>query len=234
VPARVPWVRIPPLPPLPIGTTNSVTPSITESLTKNSSILGVASATRTALQSATEAGTNQSTQSWSVAPVSDADNLARLRALYMFAATADPHELASYPKHNVYYARQQFDPANSAYPDPVLEDSRHRVLNGHEPNKRLCKNWLYYSGKSWNGIERLVPADQVAISLGSFGNHELFTTQSARAKKCLAEFVMFILDAAGATASPSGAAGTAAKPKPQPVAPAFVPFTPDTIPPAAR
>jgi hypothetical protein len=216
-----------------ITTTNSVTPSITESLTKSNAVLGAVSATRTAVQSATQAGTNQSTQSWSVAPVSDGDNLARLRALYMFAVTGDANVLASYPKHIVFYARAPNTPTNSPYLDPVLENSRHQVWNGHAPNRRLCRNWLYYSGNSWNGIERPVPADQVAIPLGSYGNHELFTTQSARVNKCLAEFVLFVLDAAGETASPSGATGTAGKPK-SGAAPAIVPFTPDTIPPAAR
>jgi hypothetical protein len=152
----------------------------------------------------------------------------------MFAATGDANELAGYPKHIVFFANAPNTPTNKPYWDPVLEDSRHRVWNGRKPNERLCGNWLYYSGKSWNGIERPVPADQIAISLGSYGNHELFTTESARAKRCLAEFVLFILDAAGETASPSGPTGTAAKPKG--VAPAAVPQsnpTPDTFTPGA-
>ena len=219
-----------------IGTTNSVTPSIVESLTKSNALLGAASATRTAVQSATQAGTNQSTQSWAVAPVNDGDDLARLRALYLFAATGDVRALKSYPRHKIFYAIQPLKPANEPYLDPVLEDRRHRVSAS---NPRLCSDWLYYSGKSWDGRERPVPAGEVAVALGLYGEHELYTTQSARSRQCLSEFILFVQDAVGATASPSGAAGSAKSPKSGIGAPLSAPysgplFTPDSVPPAAR
>ena len=45
------------------------------------------------------------------------------------------------------------------------------------------------------------------IFLGHYRNHDLFTTPEAKMDNCLSNFVLFVLDAAGETASPAASAG---------------------------
>jgi hypothetical protein len=87
-----------------VNTVNSVTETLTDSLNKANVIAASLSATRTLSQSLTSGGTNQQTQSWSIAPTSDGDGLRRLQALYRFALDDNVSNLwRHYPNQQISY-----------------------------------------------------------------------------------------------------------------------------------
>jgi hypothetical protein len=193
-----------------VATLNSVTPSLSETAAHANVVAAAPSATRTLTKVLTGATTDQWTQSWGIAPIADGDDLRRLRALYLFAALNSTAELDEYPTRKIAYQKDDKAPPTITS-DPFFQDERHRVSSS---NPRLCKNWIYYTGRSaTTGLER-PPVGPDAIPLGHYGNHDLFTTWQAKRHSCLSNFVLFVLDAAGETASPgSGGGSGGGKPK---------------------
>ncbi len=213
-----------------VSVTNSVTPNISGTLTSTNVITAAQSTTRAVSKVLGGSGTDQWNESWGIAPVSDGDALRRLRALYLFVANDDPAELHNYPPQLVSFTPPSKDQiptctkwANTACDGPVLvrdpffQNRFHSVLVLGKPNRALCpEGWLYYTGLSpASGVERPPPSSPAPIFLGHFGNHDLFTTAEAMKKRCLSNFVLFVLDAAGETSSPTsgGGGGAAGKSK---------------------
>jgi hypothetical protein len=208
-----------------VSVTNSVTPNISGTLAQSNVVAAARSATRTVTKLLSAAGSDQWTESWGISPISDGDALRRLRALYLFVANNDGAELDNYPPQLVSYTpptKDQWPKCEKwkdkvcdgplLVPDPFFQNRFHLVRINGRPNAALCpEGWLYYTGPSLvSGIQRPPPSLPTPVFLGHFGNHDLFTTVSAIKKKCLSNFVLFILDAAGETASPSGGGGGAA------------------------
>jgi hypothetical protein len=217
-----------------LSTTNSVTPSVSGSLSTGGSAAGLFTASKTLLKSFTNAGTDQWTQSWSIAPISDGDDLRRLSALYRYVTTNKNSALDDYPPHEISVS-QSLGTLSTIGQDPFYVDKEmgefHNVhLNAINGN--LCKNWIYFDTPSMiTGVARPVPDSLKAIPLGHFGNHDLFTTVAAKENRCLSKFVLFVLDAAGETASPtsSGGGAKAGGPTPKLSAPPQSQFTPDQV-----
>lgn len=188
-----------------VSTTNSVTPSITSTLTSASVVAAAASTTKTAANSLQAPLSDQWTQAWSIVPVTDGDDLRRLRALYGFAAQNDIDILMRYPE--IYYIPQARSP--KAVPDPFFLSKNHLVINKktQQPGPTLCRDWIYYSGPSRiTGLERLPPAGMPVVNLGLYGSHELYMAVDDKLKGCLSNFVLLVLDAAGETSSPYASA----------------------------
>jgi hypothetical protein len=214
-----------------VSVTNSVTPNVSGTLSSTNVVAAARSTTRVVSQVLGASGSDQWTESWGISPISDGDALRRLRALYLFVANHDSSELHNYPQPLVSYTPPQPDqwPKCKAkwenricdgpilVPDPFFQNRFHSVLVKGKPNDALCpEGWLYYTGPSLaSGVQRPQPSSPPPISLGHFGNHDLFMTAEAIKRKCLSNFVLFILDAAGETTSPSGGGGGGAAGKPK-------------------
>ena len=191
-----------------VGTTNSITPNLSNTLVHTYATAAGAAATgltRGLTQGQTAAATDQWTQSWGIAPISDGDDLRRLRALYLSAALGD-FDPSQYPPRLVAVQGTRPTDPPKYVPDPYFTDAFHALSE-----KNLCKNWIYYTGPSASTGKERPPVVQNAIPLGRFGNHDLYTTPEAKSRSCLSKFVLLVLDAAGETATPS--AGGTTKPK---------------------
>jgi len=229
-----------------VSVTNSVTPNVSGTVTQANVVAAARSATRTVAKVLSTAGSDQWTESWGVSPISDGDALRRLRALYLFVAHHDQAELNEYPPQLVSFTPPSPDTWSKCrkwedkvcdgpilVPDPFFQKKYHRILVNGKPNSALCPDgWLYYTGPSLlTGAPRPPPALLSPVFLGHFGNHDLFTTTEAMKRKCLSNFVLFILDAAGETASPSGGGGGGGGKGPKPTIQVVPPstITPDQI-----
>jgi hypothetical protein len=123
-----------------VGTTNSITPTLTNTLLHTYATAAGAVATgltRSLTQGETGAATDQWTQSWGIAPISDGDDLRRLRTLYRFAAFGhfDPSEYP--PRLVAVQGTKPTDPPKYV-PDPYFTDALHALSK-----ENLCKDWIY-------------------------------------------------------------------------------------------
>jgi len=133
-------------------------------------------------------------QAWSVQPVTDGDDLRRLRVLYRGAAQDVWEKYLPIEMPNPQYSGANKPPASIA--DPFFQQGIHAVRNFQD----MCKKWIFYTGLS---DERRPPPGEEIVELGTYGNNRLFMTKKDRDKGCLSRFVILVLDASGATASPS-------------------------------
>jgi hypothetical protein len=186
-----------------VQTTNSVTPSITFpfSGTVLNSVTGV-DATITRAKSFSTAGAGGSLnavdswqQNWSVLPLSDANTLRNLRALYRHVIY-DTDLRREYQVSRI--ARKDSFPIDPYY---LLEPQCVLCTEKLTPNPKLHSNWIYWTSDSLTSTNRMPPDNVPIIGLGHFGSHELYMTQEDYYRGYLAHFVLFILPAAvpGAT-----------------------------------
>jgi hypothetical protein len=198
-----------------IQTSASVTPSISFPLSQSITNTTQTAATVTRTHTGVLAGAGSSIsgvdawqQNWNVVPISDANTLRNLRALYRYVIYPDASLLAEYTVARVE-GKATFgkDPYALAEPQCVLcsvapfSHSRSLYIN-----KSLKRGWLYWTTPSQvTGEERPPPADRAIVDLGSYGRHRLFMSADDYAKGYLSDFVLFLLPVAPL-------ASTAAKP----------------------
>src|SRR5205085_12643576 len=109
-------------------------------------------------------------QNWNVAPVSDANTLRNLRALYRYVVYGT---LQGYHTPRVL-AKGELVPNNYYRKMP------HFVKCGPDEhiNEKLQPGWLYWTNDiGVPGPERLPPPGAAMVTLGHFGNHTLFMRQ---------------------------------------------------------
>jgi hypothetical protein len=197
-----------------IQTVNTIQPSLSFPLTSQVAD-GVTRATSVTLaHTATVAGsgaglsaTNTQQQNWNVTPLSDANTLRNLQALYrhvIYDAPFDDFEI----KMNYQPSRVFVD--NKFYLDPFQLLQPHCVVCANSPNvglilatrsdimklhtnKMLPSHWLFWTSDPGTGIRENMPVDEPLINLGHFGNHELYMSEKAFANGYLTKFAFFIL-----------------------------------------
>jgi hypothetical protein len=225
-----------------VQTTYGVTPSLTvpfsDSITRTLTQTGAAF-TRTYTTVAGSASTGLSASdtwlaNWNVVPLSDANTLRNLRALYRYVIYPGVSLQAEYTVARLEKDGKFIkDPYALLPPQCVLCTSRLVV------NKRLRSGWLYWTNISLIGPENPPPPNTPLVDLGVHGAHRLFMTQQDYANGYLSDFVFFLLPVApllGGAAPPKGgtvtSAGRAANPRtpfgvsPQPSGPVSSPGTP--------
>jgi hypothetical protein len=196
-----------------ITTGNTITPSLSAPLTRGFSESVAAAAAVTHTTGATWTGSaamlqgNQTwQQNWNVLPLSDANTLRNLRALYRYVVFDSDLRHEFLVPRAFKNGQLVTDPYFLKYPQCVLCTANLTV------NPKLRGGWLYWSND--NGVEsdpRMPPAGTATLDLGHYGNHELYITRDDFEKGYLSDFILFLLPnaepAGGGGASGAGATG---------------------------
>jgi hypothetical protein len=193
-----------------VQTTATVTPSInlptTHSITDTAARTGAALTSTHTSVLAGAAGTLSASdawqQNWNVVPLSDANTLRNLRALYRYVVYPD----VSLLKTEYTVARIAQDGKFVDDPYAISEPQCVLCTQSHNLNSRLRSGWLYWTPN------KPPPPDTPIIDLGIHGHHQLFMTAHDYVNGYLSDFVLFLLPVAPLTAN-----GT--PPKPGTVAP---------------
>jgi hypothetical protein len=188
-----------------VQTSASVTPSFTfplsQSITNTGTRTGAAlTSTNTGVlagAAATLGGSDTWQQNWNIVPLSDANTLRNLRALYRYVVYPDVSLLKSEYTVARMAEGKKFvdDPYAISEPQCVLCTPKHKV------NPRLRAGWLYWTPG------RPPPPDTSIVDLGIHGRHQLFMTAQDYFNGYLSDFVLFLMPVA-----PLTAAGTPPKP----------------------
>jgi hypothetical protein len=208
-----------------IQTAIAVTPTVSFPLSSQlvrtlttSTTSTVANATTTAGVGGTLGASDTAQQNWNVIPISDANTLRNLRALYRYVIYgSDADLLKNYiPSRLIKGGRLVPDPYFLQLPQCVLCAKARK----HEKealslfiNPTLQPKWLYWSSDPGSATpERPPPPGVSVIDFGHYGPHELYITREDFNRGYFANFVLFALPNSEppAAGSPSGAG--AAKP----------------------
>jgi hypothetical protein len=186
-----------------IQTSNAITPSVTFPLTNQvaegfqlaKAVTTLSGTTTTAGAGAGLSGTNIQQQNWNVSPLTDANTLRNLQALYKYA-------VYGYPLRDDYTPSRIFF-NNEFFPDPYQLQPPHCVLCTNNSYKALTKNpslhvnpklhhnWIYWTADPNNPFGP--PPGEPLIDLGYYGSHELYMTKSDYDAGVLTNFVFFLL-----------------------------------------
>jgi hypothetical protein len=131
-------------------------------------------------------------QNWNIVPLSDANTLRNLRALYRYVI---------YPNASlqVEYTVARVDKGGKFIKDPYALAEPQCVLCGPDlsVNPRLRRGWLYWTNSSGPGwAENPPPANVPLVDLGVYGGHRLYMTERDYASGYLADFVLFLMPVA--------------------------------------
>lgn len=221
-----------------VQTSNSVTPSLSTPLSSQiqkgfssgSPKWGVTS-TQFAATGLNIGASDSWQQNWNVAPVSDANALRNLQALFRYAV----YGLSDAEFKKEYHIPREQN-GDKIVANPYWTLPPHCILCGsdHHVNPRLKKNWLYWTGAGAAGIENPPPAGLDTVSLGHYGNHELFISREHYNQGYLSNFVLFTLpNAEPGGGGGGGGAGSASRTGSSGNRPAAAP-TPNMIVPAPQ
>jgi hypothetical protein len=181
-----------------ITTANGVTPSVTFPFTGtightfNSVGNIVSTSSRTASiagSGASISGTQTWQQNWNVLPLSDANTLRNLRALYRYA-------VYNSDIRSEYLVPRVIDGTTlkpDFYPQCVLCTAKKLI------NSRLHGGWVYWTADGDLDRSHLPPPGVPTVDLGHYGTHELFMKREDYLNGYLSEFVLFILPSAEPT-----------------------------------
>jgi hypothetical protein len=193
-----------------VQTVNTVQPTLTfpltaqiaDTTTRAASSVTLANASTTAGFGGTLSGTNTQQQNWNVTPLTDANTLRNLQALYR-------HAVYGYPLNDVDrgYRPSRVFVGNAFFPDPYQLEQPHCVLcaikpsileanPSLEPNQRLASRWLYWTSDSRARFPSHMPPPNEAEylhDLGHFGHYELYMKEGDFERGVLSDFVFFIL-----------------------------------------
>jgi hypothetical protein len=190
-----------------VQTSASVSPSVTAPLsqtitTTTTRVAAAITNTHTgalAGAGATLSGSDAWQQNWNVVPLSDANTLRNLRALYRFVIYQNASLRAE-------YTVARLEQATVITKDPYALLEPQCVLCSRDPfksnppiyvNKRLHAGWLYWTnGLGATSPESPPPPDRPLVDLGAYGSHRLFMTQEDYIKGYLSDFVLFTLPVA--------------------------------------
>lgn len=188
-----------------IQTTGSVTPGATAPLSRTvtrgptNAITGFTTAGAGASLSASDSWT----QNWNISPITDADTLRNLRALYRYAVLASDIRAEYHPSHT---AKGTLDPYMILKPHCVL------CGTGLTPNGKLHGGgWLYWTNDP--GFDSLVhPPPPGSVDLGHYGHHELYMLRNQYEDGYLSDFILFLMPVIEPSGGTTSGGGTARKP----------------------
>lgn len=194
-----------------IQTSNSVSPTISFPLSPSFTQAVAALTTKTATIAGAGLGIGASDawqQNWNVAPITDANALRNLRALYRSVLYGGEILLKKEYKTSREYngSNKLIDtPYETEYPQCVLCTVQKKV------NEKLKTGWLYWtSDASSSTPERRPPPETPIVNLGSYGHHYLFMTKEDYINGYLADFTLFIMPNAEPPESSSKGGSSAA------------------------
>ncbi|WP_136615055.1 hypothetical protein [Bradyrhizobium sacchari] len=172
-----------------VQTSNSVTPSITGPVSKSFTYGAAGLVTGSAAAGASMTGTFADSwqQNWNVSPITDANTLRNLRAIYRYAVYQTNIEQEYHVPRASIGGKLVANPYLSSFPQCVL------CGPSHGRNPKLRGGWLYWTGPDWRGLQNPPPADVPVVSLGHYGAHELFMLKSDFDRGYLADFTLFVL-----------------------------------------
>lgn len=172
-----------------VQTSNSVSPSITGPVSKSFTFGAAGLVTGSAVAGAGMTGTFTDSwqQNWNVSPITDANTLRNLRAIYRYAVYQTNLEKEYLVPRASIGGKLVQNPYLSSLPQCVL------CGPGRAKNPRLHGGWLYWSGADWGGRQNPPPPDVPVVSLGSFRNHELFMLKADFDRGYLADFTLFVM-----------------------------------------
>jgi hypothetical protein len=185
-----------------VQTSNSITPSINEPLTKAITSSGTGAVTSTVLAgSALNIGaSNGWQQNWTISPITDGDNLRNLRALYRYVVVGSNLREEYRPPLSLKNDKYVFDPYALQQPHCVL------CTAALIPNRKLHTGWLYWTSDNPSVPARLPPEGVEIVDLGHWGKHELFMSAESYQRGYLSDFVLFVMGV-GAGPTETAAAG---------------------------
>jgi hypothetical protein len=204
-----------------IQTTNSLSPSFTAPLSKTVMQTGAGAITgfTTAGASSNVSVTDSWTQNWNISPITDANTLRNLRALYRYAVYGTDIR-------SEYKVPWKVNKAEKLVLNPYLLQQPHCVLCGNNqvPNSKLRRGaWLYWTNDPGVSSPENPPPSADVIDLGHYGHHELFMTRIQYQEGLLSDFILFLLPNQEPTAASSGSQGSSSR-KPN------IMLTPQTLP----
>jgi hypothetical protein len=134
-------------------------------------------------------------QNWNVVPLSDANTLRNLRALYRYVVYPDVSLATEYTIARLMQTGKFVrDPYALAEPQCVICS---RTPFAKDPalyvNRRLMKGWLYWTGAGVSGLQHPPPADTPLVNLGTYGSHQLLMTAADFEAGYLSDFVLFLM-----------------------------------------
>jgi hypothetical protein len=189
-----------------VQTTASLTPSVNFPLTQSITKTGMrAAATLTTTHTDLLAGAAGSLgasdtwqQNWNVVPLSDANTLRNLRALYRYVV------YPNVPLLQAEYTVARIAKGGKFVDDPYAISEPQCVLctPSHTPNQRLQAGWLYWTPG------HPPPPDTPIVDLGIHGRHQLFMTAHDYINGYLSDFVLFLMPVAPLTAGSPPKPGT--------------------------
>ena len=178
-----------------ILTSNSITPSLTFPITSTfgRTLTSAAAFTKADARTTNGAGGTLSgsegwQQNWNITPLTDANTLRNLRALYRFV---------------IYSAdlRSEYHVPRLESGSQLIEDSYDLTepqcilcTSGHLINRRLKSGWLYWTNEAGAvSGENPPPANVPVTDLGVHGSHHLYMTRDDFDRGYLSNFVLFTM-----------------------------------------
>lgn len=186
-----------------VQTSNSVTPVITGPLSRSLvfGATGAITSSTAAGSAATGTFSDGWQQNWNLAPITDANTLRNLRAIYRYAVYRTPLEAEYHVPRVAVNGKLQPDSYMLALPQCVLCGSRHLK------NPRLHGGWLYWTGPGANGTANPPPPDLPVVHLGFYSGHDLYMLKSEFDRGYLSDFTLFVLPVSEPALNGGGAGG---------------------------
>jgi hypothetical protein len=186
-----------------VQTSNSVTPAITGPLTQSIAFGATGAITSSAVTGASTTGTFSDAwqQNWNLAPITDANTLRNLRAIYRYAVYKTLLEAEYHVPRVAVSGGLQPDTYMLALPQCVLCGSK------HVRNPRLHGGWLYWTGRGSSGIENPPPQDLPVVFLGHYSGHNLYMLRSDFDLGYLSDFTLFVLPVSEPAVNGGGGGG---------------------------
>ncbi len=190
-----------------IQTSNSVSPTVSAPLSRMSTWNGAGVVTGSTIAGA---GLNASLsdgwqQNWNVSPVTDANTLRNLRAIYRYAVYGSDLLSEYHVPRTLADGKLVTDTYSLQLPQCIVCKP-----NGYKGpkyvNPKLKGGWLYWTSDAASAAPtRLLPDGVALVDLGRYGAHELFMTREDFQKGYLSNFTLFTLPNAEPSAGGGGA-----------------------------
>jgi hypothetical protein len=196
-----------------IQTSNSVTPSLTAPLSKTltwngSGALTTQGINNTGLSISAADGWQQN---WNVSPLSDANTLRNLRAVYRYAVFRTNLISEYHVPRLSNNGKLVLDQYALELPQCIVCKPKGYV-GPFYVNPKLKAHWLYWTSDGASAVPaRLPPENASVVDLGHYGNHQLLMLREDFQAGFLSNLTLFLLPNAEPTdvngKSPSGRAG---------------------------
>ena len=188
-----------------VQTSSSIQPGLSFPLSRQFGRTTTTSATTTIANAgtlsgaaATLSGSDAWQQNWNVVPISDANTLRNLRALYRFAVWGNAQSLMSeYVPSRLETESGELvsDPYYLKLPQCIICEKTENGKVVRFINPKLSYGWLYWTSDV--GSDNPPPPGVPTRSLGHYGHHELLISQQNYLRGDLENFILFTMPSYG-------------------------------------